>query len=97
MPALFFRWFLPVYVGEHLSAERISEADASLLFQKYAISPREQEIIRLICKGKTNKEISRELFISLQTVKDHVYRIFGKTSVNNRVQLTNLFLRPEKD
>jgi len=37
-----------------------------------------------------NKEISDTLFISLQTVKDHIYRIFQKTDVKNRVQLINL-------
>jgi DNA-binding CsgD family transcriptional regulator len=38
----------------------------------------------------TNQEISDSLFISVQTVKDHIYRIFLKTGVKNRVQLTNL-------
>ncbi len=61
------------------------------LFQKYKISKREQEIIQLICQGKSNREIEDELFISIQTVKDHVYNIFQKTGVKNRVQLSNLF------
>jgi DNA-binding CsgD family transcriptional regulator len=56
----------------------------------YEISPRETEVIRLICRGMSNQDISDELFISLQTVKDHVHRIFLKTGVKNRVQLTNL-------
>lgn len=51
----------------------------------------------LIVGGKTNKEIADELFISLQTVKDHVYRIFKKTNVKNRVHLVNLFLRSGDD
>ena len=38
----------------------------------------------------SNQEISDSLYISLQTVKDHVHRIFTKTGVKNRVQLTNL-------
>ena len=57
---------------------------------KYQISKREKEIIELICKGMTNQQISDSLFISLQTVKDHVHRIFIKTGVKNRVQLSNL-------
>ncbi len=48
------------------------------------------ESIYQLCAGKTNKEISRALFISLQTVKDHIYRIYLKTNVKNRVQLINL-------
>ncbi|MDA3822091.1 MAG: LuxR C-terminal-related transcriptional regulator, partial [Bacteroidales bacterium] len=61
-----------------------------LMTVKYEISKRETEIVELICKGMSNQEISNSLFISLQTVKDHVYRIFLKTGVKNRVQLTNL-------
>ena len=58
--------------------------------EKYGISKRETEVIELICKGMTNQEISDSLFISVQTVKDHIHRIFLKTGVKNRVQLTNI-------
>jgi len=58
--------------------------------EKFGISKRETEIIQLLCKGKSNQDISDSLFISLQTVKDHIHRIFLKTGVKNRVQLTNL-------
>ena len=54
-----------------------------------SLSKRETEIAPLVCQGKTNREIGEELFISLQTVKDHVYRIFRKTGARNRVELTN--------
>jgi DNA-binding NarL/FixJ family response regulator len=57
---------------------------------KYDISPRESDIIREICNGLSNKEISERLFISLQTVKDHTHRIYIKTNVRSRVQLINL-------
>jgi DNA-binding NarL/FixJ family response regulator len=60
------------------------------LFSKYNISNREQEIIHLICQGKTNKEIEDVLFISLQTVKHHIYNIYNKMGIKNRVQLTNM-------
>ena len=66
-------------------------ADAMTRFvEEYKISKREEEVIRELCAGKTNKEIAEALFISLQTVKDHIYRIYLKTDVNNRVQLINL-------
>jgi len=61
------------------------------LYQKYGISNREKQIITEICRGKTNQEIADELFISLQTVKDHTYNIFRKVNVRNRVQLTQVF------
>ncbi|NIM17517.1 MAG: hypothetical protein GTO45_36350 [Candidatus Aminicenantes bacterium] len=66
-----------------------------ILFEKFHISKREQDVVRLICAGKTNKEIEGDLYISLQTVKDHVSSIFKKTGVRNRVQLVNLFNKIE--
>ncbi|QIA09970.1 response regulator transcription factor [Draconibacterium halophilum] len=56
----------------------------------YEISKREAEIILEICSGKSNKAIADELFITIQTVKDHNHRIFTKTGVKSRVQLANL-------
>ena len=56
----------------------------------YEISKRESEIILEICTGKSNKAISEKLFITLQTVKDHNYRIYSKLGVKTRIQLTNL-------
>jgi DNA-binding CsgD family transcriptional regulator len=56
----------------------------------YEISKREAEIILEICTGKTNKAIAEKLFITLQTVKDHNYRIYSKTGVKSRGELTNL-------
>jgi len=57
---------------------------------RFSITPREREIIDLICSGCTNQEIADRLYISLATVKDHNYNIFRKTGVRNRVELTNL-------
>jgi len=67
--------------------------DTEMIFHKleneYGITQREYEIIGLVLSGKTNKEISDILFIGLQTVKDHVSRIFKKLKVNNRVRMIN--------
>ena len=57
---------------------------------KYEVSPRESDVIKEICNGLSNKEISEKLFISLQTVKDHTHHIYIKTNVRSRVQLINL-------
>ncbi len=50
------------------------------------LTPREQEILTLIARGKSNAEIAAELFISLPTVKTHVGRVLSKTSSRDRVQ-----------
>jgi DNA-binding CsgD family transcriptional regulator len=58
--------------------------------QRYGITPRESEIIELVSAGRTNQEIADRLYISLPTVKDHIYNIFRKTGVRNRIELVNL-------
>ena len=63
------------------------------LAEKYKITKREMEVIELIRQGKTNREISGQLFISVETVKDHNYNIFQKTGVKNRIQLVNVVNR----
>jgi DNA-binding CsgD family transcriptional regulator len=86
--------FLSLYLEKHHGKQsRVALEFGEMLqrFQsRYDISKREEEVIRLICQGLSNKEISDTLYISLQTVKDHVHRIYVKTGVRNRVQLTNL-------
>lgn len=58
----------------------------------FNISPREAEIISLILRGFSNKEIGDNLFISLETVKKHVSNIYKKLGVRNRLQL-NFFIQ----
>ncbi len=52
------------------------------------LTNRELEVLRLIGKGKTNKEIGDELYISLKTVKTHVSNILNKLNVQDRTQAT---------
>ncbi len=81
---------LPALLYFKTSGSNGPAADFNGFCAKYEISKREAEIIREICKGKTNQEIADSLYITLQTVKDHTHRIYLKTRVSNRVQLTNL-------
>jgi len=59
-------------------------------WRSFGITEREKEIISLLLKGFNNREISDKLFISLNTVKTHIYSIYQKTNVNNRLELANL-------
>jgi DNA-binding NarL/FixJ family response regulator len=52
------------------------------------LSNREMEILKLVAKGYTNKEISNTIFISEYTVKNHLKNITKKLDIKNRVQLT---------
>jgi len=87
--------FLPVYFsyGTLISAfgdEPGNNIPYEEFCTRFDISPREPDVIREICNGLSNKEISDKLFISLQTVKDHTHHIYIKTNVRSRVQLINL-------
>lgn len=52
----------------------------------FSLTSREVEIFQLISKGYSNNEIAQELFLSLSTVKSHIYRIFRKSSFTKRMQ-----------
>ncbi|MBQ9697537.1 MAG: LuxR family transcriptional regulator [Acidaminococcaceae bacterium] len=51
------------------------------------ISRREYEIIRLLCKGYSNKQIAEKLFISAPTVKTHISNILAKLNLRGRMQI----------
>lgn len=51
------------------------------------LSNREKEIAALVVQGFLNKEIAQKLFISEQTVKNHLHNIFEKLGVSNRLEL----------
>lgn len=72
-------------------SQPIPESELEIRCTAYGISRREQEIIALVLEGCSNRDIEDRLFISLATVKDHIYKIYKKTGVKNRVQLVNLF------
>jgi ligand-binding sensor domain-containing protein/DNA-binding CsgD family transcriptional regulator len=95
VPAFLLLLVLLVFLNRtrtrRLAARIRSEAAMEKFYEKYGISPREREIVHLLLKGKSNKEIEDALFISMGTVKNHVYSIYQKIGVKNRAQLITLF------
>lgn len=59
------------------------------------LSAREREVAELVARGLTTGEMSRELFISQNTVKQHLKRMFQKLEVHNRAQLVAALWSPE--
>lgn len=51
------------------------------------LSPREQEVMRLIARGYSYKEVAGELFISIKTVETHVSAVLRKLQLSNRGEL----------
>lgn len=60
------------------------------------LTPREMEISKLVAQGKSNKEISKELFITEGTVKNHLTRILSKLELRDRTQLA-LYIKNNLD
>lgn len=86
-------WFIKYFrfVISEKKQEPVEELNEVDFANKFNISKRELEVIRLVCDGKSNQEIGDILFISVGTVKDHLYKIFKKIGVKNRTQLAKLF------
>ena len=55
--------------------------------QSSALSQREREIVALVAQGFKNKEMAERMFISEQTVKNHLHNIFDKLGVSDRLEL----------
>ena len=50
------------------------------------LTERETEVLKLIARGKANKQIARELFVAMSTVKTHVNNLYRKLNVSSRTQ-----------
>lgn len=70
-----------------ISVQMVDASDVAVRSSKpsYHLSPREEEIARLVLAGYSNKEIAAALTISVYTVNKHMENLFKKTKTNNRI------------
>lgn len=66
------------------------EIRLELFCRKNGLSKREIEVVKLLLKGKSNREIEDLLYISINTVKNHIYHIYQKIGVESRHGLITL-------
>ena len=57
----------------------------------FGLSPREVEIVCRVMAGRSNRDLEDDLLISESTVKNHLYNIYRKLGVKNRVELFRRF------
>jgi DNA-binding CsgD family transcriptional regulator len=87
-PVLVLRAFLSRFYRP-IPAGTFEGPKLSLLCERYGLSNREGEILGLLLRGKSNKEIERDLYISPYTVRNHIHNIYQKLGVGSRLQLMN--------
>ena len=69
----------PVFAGGSIPTPKVRE--------RSPLSQREREIVALVAQGYKNKEMAEKMFISEQTVKNHLHNIFDKLGVSDRLEL----------
>ncbi|MFT4022696.1 MAG: response regulator transcription factor [Flavihumibacter sp.] len=72
-------------------ARKVVETFMQTPKETFALSPREEEILRLLAKGLLYKEIAARLNISTETVRTHCFKIYDKLHVHNRTEALNKF------
>jgi DNA-binding NarL/FixJ family response regulator len=55
--------------------------------QRSALTAREEQVLELILKGLSNKEIAQALYLQPQTVKNYVHQVLQKLNLRNRLEL----------
>lgn len=80
-----------IWLDNRMTAEVIAafkrSAETGQRRDKPLVSDREREIVQLVAQGFRNREIGEKLFISEQTVKNHLHSIFDKLGVSDRLEL----------
>ena len=74
-----------VFRGEAMTDQQLGRSSGTP-----PLTEREREVLALIARGQTNREIADELYLSLDTVKTHVRKLFRKLDVGNRTQAAML-------
>ena len=73
-----------IVAGEHVGFDADSMNGGQSRFVE--LSDRESEVLALIARGLTNAQIADELYLSVETVKTYVKRLYAKLDVHNRAQ-----------
>jgi DNA-binding NarL/FixJ family response regulator len=60
-----------------------------------SLTAQEEAVARLVCLGKSNREVAAELVISVKTVGYHLGNTYSKLGVSSRTQLVALLGRPD--
>ena len=81
-----------VHQGERYLPQNIASRLADRLIRPN-LTPREFDVLRLVSRGRTNKEMASAMFISEETVKSHMKSLFQKLGVHDRAEAVSVSLQ----
>ncbi len=81
-------------IHHYLEFNLVGRSTSSDGGQRYGLTTREMDVVRLLCCGRTNREIGECLKIGQATVKTHLLHIFEKLGVETRSAVVALMARP---
>jgi two-component system response regulator NreC len=84
---------IPRALSPKLLTDYLERAQKDVVSSYSTLSSREREILKLIYKGHTNKQIAEELFLSVRTVERHRSSIMRKAGLENRAELVAYAVR----
>jgi DNA-binding NarL/FixJ family response regulator len=79
------------YVSPTLASYLISANKQRAASLEHQLTPRELEVLALVATGETDRDIGKQLYISMKTVHSHLERIRDKTGARRRAQLARLY------
>lgn len=82
----------PGTLSDH-DALSIDEEVETKIKEGFSFTEREKEMLKLLLKGKSNKEISSLTYVSTETVKSHLQNIYRKLGVKSRLEAVTIFLK----
>ncbi len=84
-------------MGGRLQQAQQCGSQLDSLQRTHGVSARELEILKLILDGKSNRQMEDLLYISVHTVKCHVYNLYRKIGVKNYRQLAHFIATREQE
>ncbi len=86
----------PRVLAKTSNPSRMDEEMAIKIKEQSSLTDRESEILALLLKGKSNKDIAKLTYVSTETVKTHLHNIYKKLGVKSRLETVALFLKEQE-
>ena len=83
-------YYTTPHINRDTAAQAARTSDHEAVRRETGLTPRELEILTAVSRGLSNRGVGKELFLSDQTVKFHLHKIYRKLRVTNRTEATSM-------